>query len=73
MMMMTAPNSLTRQKDRRSGFQRKGGQTGTTTPGANVPTLYERSMLGMLDARNRGKMNGGMGFHSTGRAEGTRD
>ena len=78
MMMMIAPNSLSRQKEgvqgegeAEAGDQRKGGKTGTLTPVADAPTGLSRS--GVLDARKRRKHGRWLGFHSTGGAEGTRD
>ena len=47
-----------------TGDQRKEDRIGTLTPGADAPTGLFRS--GVLDARS---IDGGMGFHSTERAE----
>ena len=54
------PNSLFRQKEgtqgekeEKAGGRRKGGLTGTPTPGADAPTGPSRS--GVSDARNRRK------------------
>ena len=77
-MMMFAPNSLVRQKEgaqeneeEKVGGQRKGEQTGTPTPGADAPTGSTRS--GVSDARKGENMDGGVGFNSTGGAEGATD
>ena len=55
-MMMIAPTLLpTRRRGFRgrvTGDQRKGGQIGTPTPGADAPAPLYRS--GVLDARSRG-------------------
>ena len=64
--MMIALNSRQKEVAQREGEavdRRKGGQTGTPTPGADDLTGSSRS--GLSDASNRRK-----GFHSTGRAEG---
>ena len=59
-MMMINPNSLVRQKEEvhreeeeEAGSRRKGGPTGTPTPGADAPTGPTRSEV--LDAKNRRK------------------
>ena len=59
-LIMIASNSLARQKDvtqreeeEEAGYRRKGGLTGTSMPGAGVPTGPFGS--GMLDERNRRK------------------
>ena len=59
-MMMIVPNCLARQKEGTQGEQeeeaedrRMGGQTGTSTPGADVPT--GPTQPGVSDARNRRK------------------
>ena len=67
-MMMITPNSFAYQKEGVQGEeeaadQRKGSQTGTPTPGADVPTGLSRS--GVLEARNRRKY--GVSFNRKGR------
>ena len=59
-MMMFAPNSLARQKEgaqgeeeEDAGVRRKGGPTGTPTPGAGA--LTGPTLSGVSDARNRRK------------------
>ena len=53
-LMITAPNSIVSQKEQEeAGGRRKGGLTGTPTPGAAAPTCPFRS--GASDARNRRK------------------
>ena len=58
MMMMIAPNSFVRQKERAQGKdeeeaegRRNGGPTGTPTPGADDPT--DPTQSGVSDAWNR--------------------
>ena len=71
--MIIAPNSPARQKkvEEEAGDRTKGGQTGTPTPGVDTPT--GPFLSGVSDARNKRKDRGGVGFHSTGGAEGARD
>ena len=64
---MFASNSLVSQKEGSQGEQeeevggrRKAGSTGTPTPGVDAPVGLTRS--GVLDARNKRKNGGGMGF-----------
>ena len=75
--MMIVTKSLIRQKEgvqgeeeEEAGVQRKGGPSGTPTPGADAPTCPTRSRVS--DARNRRKHET-MGFYSTGGEEGARN
>ena len=59
MMMIIAPNSLVRQKERaqgeeeEAGDRRNGGHTGTLMPGADAPTIP--TLSGVSDSRNSRK------------------
>ena len=78
-MMMIASNYLVRQKEWAHGEEeeeeargrRKGGPTGTPTPGADGPTGSTRSGCQML--RTGENKDSGVGFQSTERAEWARD
>ena len=64
--------SLSSQKKGAQGERKKGGQTGTLTPGADAPT----GPFSVRDVGLRGtgeNMDGGVRFCSTRRADGTRD
>ena len=80
MIIMIFPNFFVSQiegdqgeeKEEEAGDRRKGGQTGTPTPDEVAPTGPPRSRVS--DARNRRiNMDGGVGFYSTGGAEGNKD
>ena len=73
-MMMIAPNSLVHQKEGTQKEEEEGEQVEEKEVRCQARTLPQNQLGQGYRMRGTGEnMNGGIGFHSTGGAEGTRD